>query len=186
SGHVLGDQKVHIVDPATQDRLPDYQVGEIWVNSQSAGKGYWNKPDVTAATFHSKLVGDNDNYLRTGDLGFIKDGELFVTGRLKDLIIIRGRNHYPQDIERTVAQSHGMLRSESGAAFSIEISGQERLVVVQEIEGRGQVTAIEEVAATIREAVAEHHDIQVQTVALIRAGSIPKTTSGKIQRRACR
>ena len=186
-GRTVGDAQAVIVDPEALTRCDPDVVGEIWLADQSVAKGYWNRVEETRETFGAHLADTGEGpFLRTGDLGFIKNGELFVTGRLKDLIIIRGRNHYPQDIERTVAQSHGMLRSESGAAFSIEIGGQERLVVVQEIEGRGQVTAIEEVAATIREAVAEHHDIQVQTVALIRAGSIPKTTSGKIQRRACR
>ena len=186
-GRPVGDAQVVIVDPETLKRCDPDVVGEIWLADQSVAKGYWNRVEETRETFGAHLADTREGpFLRTGDLGFIKDGELFVTGRLKDLIIIRGRNHYPQDIERTVAQSHGMLRPESGAAFSIEIGGEERLVVVQEIEGRGQVSAVEEIAATIREAVAEHHDIQVQTVALIRAGSIPKTTSGKIQRRACR
>jgi amino acid adenylation domain-containing protein len=186
-GAPLGDTRIAIVDPELLKRRNPDVVGEIWLAGPSVAKGYWNKPEETRETFDAHLADTYEGtYLRTGDLGFVKDGELFIIGRLKDLIIIRGRNHYPQDIERTVEQSHGMLRRESGAAFSIEVGGEERLVVVQEVQGRRQVSAIDEVAAAIRQAVAEQHDIQVHTVALIRAGSIPKTTSGKIQRRACR
>jgi acyl-CoA synthetase (AMP-forming)/AMP-acid ligase II/acyl carrier protein len=186
-GPPVGETEVVIVDPETFKHCAPDVVGEIWLADQIIAKGYWNNPEETNQTFraHLALTGERP-YLRTGDLGFVKDGELFVTGRLKDIIIIRGRNHYPQDIERTVAQSHPTLRQGSGAAFSIEKAGEERLVVVQEIERREQAAAIEEVAGAIREAVAEHHDIQVDTVAIIRAGSIPKTSSGKIKRRACR
>src|SRR3989441_1486711 len=186
-GRPVGEAEVVIVDPEVFKRCEPDVVGEIWLADPSIAKGYWHHPEETNQTFgaHLALTGEGP-YLRTGDLGFVKDGELFVTGRLKELIIIRGRNHYPQDIERSVAQSHPALRQGSGAAFAIEKGGEERLVVVQEIERRGQVTPIEEVAGVIREAVAEHHDIQVYTVAIIRAGSIPKTSSGKLQRRACR
>ena len=186
-GRPVGETKVVIVDPEVFKRCDPDVVGEIWLADPSVAKGYWNKPEETTQTFGAHLAGTGEGpYLRTGDLGFVKDGELFVTGRLKDLIIIRGRNHYPQDIEQTVAQSHPSLRQGCGAAFSIEKAGEERLVVVQEIEQRAAVTAIDDIAGAIREAVAEHHDIQVYTVALVRAGSIPKTSSGKIQRRACR
>ena len=186
-GRPVGETEVVIVDPELFKRCDPDVVGEIWLADRSIAKGYWNQPEETNQTFgaHLAITGEGP-YLRTGDLGFVKDGELFVTGRLKDLIIIRGRNHYPQDIERTVGQSHPALRQGSGAAFSIDKGGEERLVVVQEIERREHVTAIEDVAGAIREAVAEHHDIQVYAVALVRAGSIPKTSSGKIQRGACR
>ena len=186
-GRPVGETKVVIVDPEVFKRCDPDVVGEIWLADPSVANGYWNKPEETTQTFGAHLAGTGEGpYLRTGDLGFVKDGELFVTGRLKDLIIIRGRNHYPQDIEQTVAQSHPSLRQGCGAAFSIEKAGEEHLVVVQEIERRGDVTAIDDIAGAIREAVAEHHDIQVYTVALVRAGSVPKTSSGKIQRRACR
>src|SRR5438128_549749 len=186
-GRPVGEAEVVIVDPEVFKRCEPDVVGEIWLADPSIAKGYWHQPEETNQTFgaHLALTGEGP-YLRTGDLGFVKDGELFVTGRLKELIIIRGRNHYPQDIERSVAQSHPALRQGSGAAFAIEKGGEERLVVVQEIERREHVTAIEDVVGAIREAVAEHHEIQVYTVALVRAGSIPKTSSGKIQRRACR
>jgi 8-amino-7-oxononanoate synthase len=124
-------------------------------------------------------------YLRTGDLGFMQDGELFITGRLKDLIIIRGLNHYPQDIEATAERSHARLRPANGAAFACETDGAERLVLVQEIE-RGQLDELDEVVEAIRKAVSAEHELNVDAIALIKAGSIPKTSSGKIQRHACR
>jgi amino acid adenylation domain-containing protein len=186
-GHPVGDTKVVIVDPTTRRECPPETVGEIWLTGASVAKGYWNRSEETTKTFRAYLAETGAGpYLRTGDLGFVQDGELFVTGRLKDLIIIRGRNHYPQDIEQTVGQCHPAVRSGFGAAFSIEMHNEERLVVVQELERREQTTDTEEVAGTVRRAVSEHHDLQVYAVVLIRAGSIPKTTSGKIRRGACR
>ena len=186
-GPPVGETDVVIVAPEVLKRCEPDVVGEIWLADPSVASGYWNAPEETNQTFRAHLADTGKGpYLRTGDLGFVKDGEIFVTGRLKDLIIVRGRNHYPQDIERTVAQSHPSLRQNSGAAFSIEKNGEERLVVVQEIERRELLAAVEDVAGAIREAVAEHHDIHVYTVALVPAGSIPRTSSGKIRRRACR
>jgi len=186
-GHPVGAAEVVIVDPETCQRCEPGVVGEIWLADPSVAKGYWNRPEETEQTFGAHLAVTREGpYLRTGDLGFVQDGELFIAGRLKDIIIIRGRNHYPQDIERTVAHSHPALRPDFGAAFSIEHEGEERLVVLQEIDRRKTVVAIEEVASAIRDAVAQQHEIQVYQVVLARAGSVPKTTSGKIQRRACR
>ena len=126
------------------------------------------------------------NFLRTGDRGFIRAGELFITGRIKDVIIIWGRNHYPQDIEYSVQQSHKALRLDSGAAFSIEIDNQEKLVIVQEVERTYLAHLnVNEVFSAIREAVALNHALQVYAIALIKPASIPKTSSGKIQRHAC-
>src|SRR5262249_32871957 len=126
------------------------------------------------------------HYLRTGDLGFLDEGDLFVTGRLKDLLIIRGRNHYPQDIECTAELSHPSLQLGSGAAFSVELDGQEPLVIAAEMERRFQVSRAEELVRAIIEAVAEHHEIQPGTILFLKAGGIPKTSSGKIQRGACK
>jgi len=181
-------QEIAIVDSATGRRVADEQVGEIWVKSPSVAHGYWKREEQTAETFHAMLR-DSDEvtgpFLRTGDLGFVREGELYVTGRLKDLIIIRGRNHYPQDIEYTVATSHEAVRPDSGAAFSVDVDGEERLVIVQEVERRFRKGNLEGVAEAIRQAVARHHELQVHAVVLIKPASIPKTSSGKIQRRTC-
>ncbi|MFB1479128.1 non-ribosomal peptide synthase/polyketide synthase, partial [Corallococcus sp. RDP092CA] len=184
---------VVIVDPQTREACAPGGVGEIWVRGPSVAQGYWNKPEATAEAFQARVKGtDEGPFLRTGDLGFLRDGELFVTGRAKDLIIIRGRNHYPQDIEQTVEESHPALRAGSVAAVSLEVAGEERLVVVQEIDLRKagnlrkQVDMAEAAVKEIRQRVAERHEVQVHAVALIEPGSIPKTSSGKIQRHACK
>ena len=185
-GRILADQKVVLIDPETLTPCPPDRVGEIWVSGPSVAQGYWNRPEETEHTFRAYLADtDEGPFLRTGDLGFMRHGELFVTGRLKDLVIVRGRNHYPQDIERTVEQSHTALRPGGCAAFSVETGEGEQLVVVQELERyyvRGADT--DEVVAAIRRAVTENHELEVQAVVLVRTGSIPKTSSGKIQRRA--
>ncbi len=185
SGAALAGQQIAIVDPGSLERCASGQVGEIWVAGPSVAQGYWGQPEATEATFRATIVGDGA-FLRTGDLGFIQDGELFITGRLKDLIIIRGRNHYPQDIELTVERSHPALRPGCGAAFTVEVDGEERLVVVQEIERQYRQIDGEELAAAIRSAVAGQHELQVYAVVLLKPGGIPKTSSGKIQRHACR
>ncbi len=186
-GHSWLDSKVLIVNPETLTCCEDHEVGEIWVWSSSVAQGYWQQPEVTQATFKATVPGNSHHFLRTGDLGFLHKGELFVTGRLKDIIIIWGRNHYPQDIEYSVSQSHPALRPDSGAAFSIEVNGLEKLVITQEVE-RSYLRKldIDEVLGAIREAVAADHDLQVYGVALLKTASIPKTSSGKIQRRTCR
>jgi amino acid adenylation domain-containing protein len=185
-GRTAVDQQLVIVNPETFLRCPHGQVGEIWVKGASVAQGYWNREETTAQTF-AATIGDTGEgpFLRTGDLGVIQDRELFVVGRLKDLIIIRGRNHYPHDIETTVQESHPSLRPGCGAAFSVEVDEEERLVVVQEVEQRTQ-SNLHEVAAAVRHAVAEQHDAHVHAVVLIKAGSLPKTSSGKIQRLTCR
>ncbi|MGH8000645.1 MAG: amino acid adenylation domain-containing protein, partial [Brasilonema sp.] len=183
-GQTIPQQLLVIVNPETLTRCSPDEVGEIWVSSPSVGQGYWNSPDQTEQTFHAYLKDTGEGpFLRTGDLGFLHDGELFITGRAKDLIIIRGRNLYPQDIELTAERSHLSLRSGSGAAFSVEVENEEQLVVVQELEFRAKPD-FEEVIAAIRQAVVEEHEVQVYAVLLIKPGTIPKTSSGKIQRRA--
>ena len=125
-------------------------------------------------------------FLRTGDLGFVRGGELFITGRIKDLIVIHGRNHYPEDIEATVQQVHPSLRPGCGAAFETEQDGQARLVIVQEVDRRGRGLDANQLAGDIRQAVAERHELQVHDVQFLEPGSLPKTSSGKVQRHACR
>jgi amino acid adenylation domain-containing protein len=186
SGRVTFDSRVVIVNPETLTRCALDEVGEIWISGPGVAQGYWMRPKETRETFQAHLADTGEGpFLRTGDLGFIKDGELFVTGRLKDLIIIRGLNHYPQDIELSAEQSHTALRLGGGAAFSIDVDGEERLIVVNEVDPR-QSPDFDGVIAYIRKAVSEDHDVQVYAVALVEFGGIPKTSSGKLQRRACR
>jgi amino acid adenylation domain-containing protein len=182
-GGSLPDQDIRIVDPDSGVERPDGEIGEIWLRGASVAKGYWNRPRDTAAAFGAQLDGAGP-FLRTGDLGFLDDGELFVTGRLKDLIILGGRNHYPQDVERTAQQAHSALRADAGAAFSVPVDGVEELVVVNEFDRNRADPA--EVVAAIRAAVAEQHEVRVHAVVLIRATSVPRTTSGKVQRHRCR
>jgi acyl-CoA synthetase (AMP-forming)/AMP-acid ligase II len=180
--------RVEIVNYETGTRCAPNEVGEIWIAGPSVTAGYWNRPEETAATFGAKLAGEEPTrFLRTGDLGFFADGALYVTGRIKDLIIIRGQNHYPQDIELTVERSHAALRPGCGAAFAVDIESEERLVIAQEIESSAAAGIdTEDLVETIRQNVSETHDIQVYSVVFLRAGEMPKTSSGKLQRRACR
>jgi natural product biosynthesis luciferase-like monooxygenase protein len=180
------DLKIVIVDPKSLTLCPPDEIGEIWVSGPSVTQGYWNQPQQTARTFHAYLADTGEGpFLRTGDLGFLKDGELFVTSRLKDLIIIRGRNLYPHDIELIVERSHPSLRQGSGAVFSVEVGGEERLVVVQEVEYRRQPEVIE-VIESIRQVITEEYEAQAYAIALIKPGTISKTSSGKIQRHECK
>jgi acyl-CoA synthetase (AMP-forming)/AMP-acid ligase II len=178
---------VAIANPQTLARCAADEVGEIWVSDPGVAQGYWQRPEDTANTFQAYLSDSGEGpFLRTGDLGFMQDGELFITGRIKDLIIIRGTNHYPQDIEWTVQEVHPALRPDYGAAFSVEFEGEERLIVVQEVERQAQDLDVDEVIAEIRQAIAELHELQVYAVVLVKPGNILKTSSGKIQRQACR
>ena len=184
-GPVWSEQRIAVVDPESREELLAGRVGEIWIAGPSVARGYWRNPEATEREFHARLDTGEGPFLRTGDLGFVRDGELYVTGRIKDLVIIRGRNHYPQDIELTAERSHPDLRPGCGAAFSVEVGGEERLVLVQEVERRRR-EGFEEVAEAVRRAVAEEHEVQVHDVVLVRVGTVPKTSSGKIQRRASR
>ncbi|HEX7377744.1 MAG TPA: aminotransferase class I/II-fold pyridoxal phosphate-dependent enzyme [Pirellulales bacterium] len=186
SGQVLADEEIVIADPETLTRCGLRQVGEIWVKNPSVAQGYWRRPEETEHAFHARLRDQAEGgYLRTGDLGFFQDGELFVAGRLKDLIIIRGLNHYPHDIELTVEKCHASVRPGSGAAFTVDVDDEPKLIIVYEVERR-QHADLDEVFEAIRREVGREHELQVDTIVLIKAGSIPKTSSGKIQRHACR
>ncbi len=206
-GHAMPDTRIVIVRPETSIPCESDEIGEIWVSAPNVADGYWNRIDETELTFCARLANTGEGpFLRTGDLGFLKEGELFVTGRLKDLIIIGGRNLYPHDIESTVAQSHAAIRHGSCVAFSADVADQERLIIVVEVERRYQCaddyrysaepnsvncvradrnSLSESVSRAIRRAVAEEHDVRVHVVVLMRAGSVPKTPSGKVQRRVC-
>jgi acyl-CoA synthetase (AMP-forming)/AMP-acid ligase II len=197
-GATLLDQDVVIVDAESGERCPAGVVGEIWVAGRSVAQGYWQRPEESERTFCARLPGDERDFLRTGDLGFLDEaGNLFVAGRIKDLIIVDGRNHYPQDIELTVERAHPAIRPGCTAAFPMTDAGQERVVVTAEIgkgykpspgaprpEADGGPLDPAEVIASIRKAVAESHDIRAHVVVLLKPGAAPKTSSGKIQRRA--
>jgi natural product biosynthesis luciferase-like monooxygenase protein len=184
-GRSSDGERIVVVSPATLAPCGEGEVGEIWVAGPSVAQGYWGRPEATEETFGARLADGEGPFLRTGDLGFLAAGELFVTGRIKDLVIVRGRNHYPQDLELTAERSLPGLRPGGGAAFTAELAGEERLVLVQEVERGARVDPLTALQA-LREAIAEEHDVYLHQVVLIRAGSLPKTSSGKVQRHACR
>ena len=187
-GAPLGDVDIAIVDPETGSRRAPGDIGEIWVSDPAVALGYWRRPDSTRETFQARIADDGAGpYLRTGDLGFLHGGELYVSGRIKDLIIVAGANHYPQDIEWTVEQAHPAVRPGHVAAASFFAGGEERLLVAPEIE-RGAIGSAEEaeaLIAAIRRAVTEGHEVAVDAVIALRRGSLQKTASGKIQRHTC-
>jgi acyl-CoA synthetase (AMP-forming)/AMP-acid ligase II len=212
--------KVRIVDPETSRLCPPDTVGEIWVSGPAVARGYWRRPEETERVFAARLVDTGDGpFLRTEDLGFIRGGQLYITGRVKDIMIVAGRNHYPQDIELTVEQSHAAIRKGYCAAFSVEAGGEERVVIVAEVDRHFKPVAQEseckppdastpgrdnlrppsgpyfksrppivgdEIVKAIRKNVAESHDLQLYKVILLKPGNVCKTSSGKIQRHACR
>ncbi|MEO0949297.1 MAG: beta-ketoacyl synthase N-terminal-like domain-containing protein, partial [Cyanobacteria bacterium J06641_5] len=188
-GSTVPDQTLRVVDPDTGIPCKPDRIGEIWVSGPSVAQGYWQRPELTQTTFDAYLADESEAgpFLRTGDLGFLHQGELYVTGRLKDLLIFRGQNHYPQDIEATVATCHPALRADAGAAIAVELAGEERLVVVQELERQHRRNPnVAEIVAAMRQAIAQAHDLQLYGLVLLKPGGLPKTTSGKVQRFACR
>ncbi|MGK7884105.1 MAG: fatty acyl-AMP ligase, partial [Crocosphaera sp.] len=186
-GYPWLNTQIVIVNPQSLTPCLADEVGEIWVSSNSVAQGYWNLPEVTQQTFNAYLAAHKEiPFFRTGDLGFIKDGELFITGRLKDILIIKGENYYPQDIEETVAHSNKALRQNCTAAFSVSIDGVEKLIIVQEVERTYRKKLdFEKVVGDICQAVMREYDLLIYDLVLIKPGSIPKTSSGKIQRKSC-
>jgi acyl-CoA synthetase (AMP-forming)/AMP-acid ligase II len=185
-GHTTADHDVAIVDRETGTRRPAGEVGEIWVRGASVAHGYWQDPDATASTFGGAL-GTHRDYLRTGDAGFIDDrGELYVVGRFKDVIIVRGRNHYPDDLERTAESASSLLRPGRGVVFGVDRDGEERVVVVYEVARGETPTDAQRVAEDVTEAVGARHGVRVHAVKLVKPGQVPKTSSGKLRRAACR
>jgi acyl-CoA synthetase (AMP-forming)/AMP-acid ligase II/alkylation response protein AidB-like acyl-CoA dehydrogenase/acyl carrier protein len=185
SGH--SDSVIAIVDPEDCRELAVGRIGEIWVSGPSVAAGYWNRPEETRQIFQAALEGSaRGPFLRTGDLGFMRANELYISGRLKDLIVIHGRNIYPQDVERMVEQSHSALRRNAGAAFSVDLDGRERLIVVQEIHRSYSKEDLEQAVQAIRSNVADALEIAIHSVVLLKSGGTPKTTSGKVRRDACR
>lgn len=185
------DQEIHIVNPSTYDICSENEIGEIWVKGKNVAKGYFYTGDKTDFSGHIKDQPD-ENYLKTGDLGFINEGQLYITGRLKDLIILRGKNYYPQDIERMTESAHVVIRDGCSAAFSVTEGHEEKLVIVAEVERslrpKDSVNhdKAKEILTKIRQNVMEQYGVQPHSVCLIKTGSIPKTSSGKIQRKACK
>ncbi|BCK58072.1 long-chain-fatty-acid--AMP ligase FadD32 [Nocardia wallacei] len=207
-GHVARSQWAVIVDPETGAERPDGEVGEIWLHGENMGIGYWGRPEETEATFgnrltdrqprsHAEGTAPDAKWMRTGDFGVYHDDELYITGRVKDLVIVDGRNHYPQDLEMSAQESSGALRPGFVAAFSVgadEVpgtvlegsSGTEHLVIVAERGSGAAKLDPEPIAETVRGAIAKRHGVTVRDLLLVPAGSIPRTSSGKIARRACK
>ncbi len=181
------DTQIVIVDPQTLTPCHPDQIGEIWVTGSGIGKGYWNLSEQTQQTFQATLENyPNQTFLRTGDLGFLKNQELYITGRLKEILVFWGFNHYPQHIEQTVETCHPALRPNASAAFAIPIEGEEKLVIALEVDRHHRHSLdIEATVEAIRWAVFDQHFIDVYAIAFLKPGSIPKTSSGKIQRRTC-
>ncbi|MCP5245545.1 MAG: fatty acyl-AMP ligase [Burkholderiales bacterium] len=180
--------QVIIVDPDSKQPCPPSRVGEIWLAGPHVTKGYFNKRGITGQIFNARIThGNGDAYLRTGDLGFIRNGELYVTGRIKEMIIIRGKNYYPQDIEQIAQINNAVLRTGAGAAFGIELANEEKVVLVQEINKkflRDFDSGL--VYADIRENLMSGLKLDIHEIVLVRQGTIPVTTSGKISRRTVR
>ena len=184
SGRLWLGERVIAVDPETREPVGAGETGELWIKSPSIAAGYWQRADETEAAFGARTAGGDGPFFRTGDLGFLRDGELFVTGRRKDLIIIHGRNLYPQDVEHTAESAHDAMARDSSAAFAVASDDHdEQLAVVCEI-ARDKLARLDsgEVMQAIRQAVAEEHDVDPAAIVLVRPLTIPKTTSGKIQR----
>ncbi|NPC84603.1 amino acid adenylation domain-containing protein, partial [Pyxidicoccus fallax] len=185
-GGTLPGQRILVVEPESLRVCAPGEVGEIWVGGPSVAGGYWQRPYESQSVFAAYTARGEGPFLRTGDLGFLEGGELYVTGRRKDVLILRGRNLYPHDLELTVEESHPAMRPGCGAVFSVEVEGEERLVVVQEVDTRKVTTSLEDVAGTVRQRLAEGHEVVPHALVLIEPGSLLKTSSGKVQRRACR
>lgn len=187
NGPVIDGMELRIVNPETREICASNQVGEIWLSGESVAHGYWDRPEETAASFGARLKdadASQPTYLRTGDMGFLRDGELFVAGRIKDLLIVDGRNFHPEDVEAALEDIHPNLVPGGCAAFSFDDGQRERAVIVQEVVSRGLDR--ESAATAIRAAVAETHGLELSAVVLIRARTLPRTTSSKVQRRSCR
>jgi 8-amino-7-oxononanoate synthase len=183
-GRATSNETILIVDTQTLRPLPDNSIGEIWIQSPSVGQGYWEKNDLSQASFCAETADGDGPFLRTGDLGFWSEGQLFVAGRVKDLIIVRGVNRYPQDIEQTVEECHESIFSSAAAAFADDSGPRERLIIAVEVQ-RSLEDDWNPVVQAIRRSVTQGHELPPDAVVLVRHGSLPRTSSGKIQRHAC-
>jgi acyl-CoA synthetase (AMP-forming)/AMP-acid ligase II len=187
-GRAWGDERVVIVDPLRGTPLGECEVGEIWLAGPHVCPGYWQRPAESTATFGARLAGDETTrYLRTGDLGFLREGELFVTGRLKDLIIVRGAKHHPEEIEATIARSHPALAGGTGAVFTLEHGEETKIIALHEIDREAMTTSDQGMLARVAvAAVNATHGFRLDALILVRSGRLPRTTSGKVQRHLCR
>ena len=184
-GPAVPGHTILIVRPETLIECDDDEVGEIFVQGPSVTQGYWDRPEETEQLFGARVEGRVGRFLRTGDLGFFRDGELFVTGRLKDVIIIRARNHYPQDIEQSAEEAHPAVLP--GAAFAVEADdGEEQLIVVHQFDRQFRGANMDDIVRAIRRAIVEQHELDPHAIVLIRQTSLPITSSGKVQRNLCR
>ncbi len=179
-------QEIAIVDPVTGVALKEGCVGEILVCGSNVAAGYWGQTHESQQLFAARVKGKPGAYLRTGDLGFLASGELFVTGRQKDLIILRGRNVYPQDLEQSAESAHPAVHAGCVAAFAVNRQGEDGVVIVAEIERRFSGAEFGDVAAAVRRVIAHEHEAAVEDIVFLRPGRLPKTSSGKLQRAACR
>jgi acyl-CoA synthetase (AMP-forming)/AMP-acid ligase II len=177
--------EVRIVDADTCRPLGEDAVGEIWVRGPSVAQGYWERPALSAAQFGARLDGSAGAFLRTGDLGFVHGGELFVAGRIKDVIVLKGRTIHPHDVERIADDAHAAVRRGCGAAFAVEADAEERLALVQEVDP-GRAADLGAVMDAIRRAVSRELSVQTWALLLVPPGSVPKTSSGKVRRSTCR
>jgi acyl-CoA synthetase (AMP-forming)/AMP-acid ligase II/acyl carrier protein len=183
-GPAIPGHTIVIVEPDTNRELAAGEVGEIVIHGPSVAQGYWNRGEENEQVFGAHVDGREGRFLRTGDLGFFRDGELFVTGRVKDVIIIRGRNHYPQDIEQSAEEAHPAVLQ--GAAFALADEGGERLVVVHQLDRQFRGADYQQIVQAIRRTIVEHHELDPHAIVLIRQTSLPITSSGKVQRNLCR
>lgn len=188
SGAPAHATRVIVVDPERRTCCADDQVGEIWIAGPSVARGYWQRAEETAATFGARLDTGDGPFLRSGDLGFMRGSHLFVTGRIKDVLIVRGLKHYPQDLERTAEQASPVLRPGCCAAFSVDCDGEERPAIVAEVDARGpgEGTNLHAVIADVRRAISDGHHLALCAITLVAPGTLAKTTSGKLQRYVCR
>jgi acyl-CoA synthetase (AMP-forming)/AMP-acid ligase II len=192
SGRAMSHRTVRIVDQLSRRALPEGRVGEVWLAGPDVAQGYWGRPELRSATFAARLAEDDGaTYLRTGDLGMLHEGELYITGRIKDLLIVSGRNHYPQDIEHTVEAVHPWIRSNGCAVFGLEAGDHEQVIAVAEVLADDDVAGEQRLSLpalrqAVRAAVTEQHGIDLDDIVFATPGAVPKTSSGKLQRSACR
>jgi acyl-CoA synthetase (AMP-forming)/AMP-acid ligase II len=187
NGSAAPGVSLRIVDPMTRETSPDGTMGEIWVGGESVSEGYWNKQELNQEMFQAHTARGEGPFLRTGDTGFLSGGQLFIAGRIKDLIILGGKNHFPEDLEVLVRECHPAFAGMPGAAFPVDIQGQESLVIAQEVARQAirPGSDPEELFRNVHRALFTTN-VRAEVIVLLRTGTLPRTSSGKVQRHACR